>query len=210
MALEKERQLVNAEETYAKKLEELEVTYSRARDQEVSAVKMECELNKLREIEALRQSFDKERQVWYRDKEEWTIWKAAAQGEKDELLLQVAELKRERPSVSEEGSGGEHSSSSGSEEDGTTVPGSRGAEGGGEEVASSETALSSKGDTTTTSSLPITTSVHNYAHVLDYYHVYCTNHHVRFHNYTRVRGHDHVRVLKSVTKLHKLRWWPRL
>lgn len=114
VVLEKERQQV---ETYVKKLEELEVT---------CAVKLECELNKWWESKVLQQSFDKERQLWYRDKEEWTICKASAQGEKNELLLHIAEFKRGRPTVSKGGSGGEHSSFRGSEKDGRSVPGFRG------------------------------------------------------------------------------------
>ena len=80
--MEKTQQLEEAE----KKLDELEVTFAAKRDDQVAAVRMECVLDKLQDIEALRKNFDKERQAWYH--EEWTVWKTAAQGEKDELLLQ--------------------------------------------------------------------------------------------------------------------------
>ena len=89
----KKRQLAEAKETYEKSLGDAEVTFVKQRDEQVAAVEMECELDKLWDIEALRKNFDKERQLWYQEKEEWAVWKAAAQGEKDELL-QLSELKR--------------------------------------------------------------------------------------------------------------------
>jgi hypothetical protein len=98
------------------------VTLAAERDEQVAAVRMECELNKLRDIEALRKNFDKEREAWYREKEEWTAWKTAAQGEKDELLLQIDKLKKEKAHESESGAGSGHSSPSESEEDGGGVP----------------------------------------------------------------------------------------
>ena len=54
--VEKERQLAEAKETYEKSLGDAEVTFARQRDEQVAAVKMECELDKLRDIEALRKN----------------------------------------------------------------------------------------------------------------------------------------------------------
>ena len=85
-----------AEATFAKKLEETEVTVERRRSEEVVAVETECELRRLREAEALRQGFDRERRVWLSDKEDWTAWKETIRGEKETLLLRVAELEREK------------------------------------------------------------------------------------------------------------------
>ena len=56
------------------------MTFEGQRDAQVAAVKMECELDKLRDIEALRKNFGKERQLWYQEKGEWAVWKTAAQG----------------------------------------------------------------------------------------------------------------------------------
>ena len=56
--VEKERQLAEAE----KKLGEAEVTFAAKCDEQVTAVRMECELDKLWDIEALCKNFDKERQ----------------------------------------------------------------------------------------------------------------------------------------------------
>ena len=134
---EKERELTKAKEVYEERLGAAEVTFEGQRDVQVAAVKMECELDKLRDIEALRKNFDKERQLWYQEKEEWAVWKTAAQGEKDELLLQIAELKKEKAHVSESGSGSEHISSSESDEDKGGVPPTGETEGSGEVVVPS-------------------------------------------------------------------------
>ena len=56
---EKERQLAEAKETFEKHLGEVEVTFAGQHDEQVAAVRMECELDKLRDIEALRKNFDK-------------------------------------------------------------------------------------------------------------------------------------------------------
>ena len=89
-------------------------------------------------------------------KEEWAVWKTAAQGEKDELLLQIAELKKEKAHVSESGSGSEHISSSESDEDKGGVPPTGETEGSGEAVvlsgATTKT-LGSDGVTTTDASV---------------------------------------------------------
>ena len=89
------RRLEEAEATFAKKLEETEVTFERRRSEEVAAVEKECKLRRLREVEALRQGFDRERWVWLSEKEDWTAWKETIRGEKETLLLRVAELERE-------------------------------------------------------------------------------------------------------------------
>ena len=149
---EKERQLVELEATCKKRLEEAEVTLAR-HSEEVDAVREECELRRLREAEALRQSFDRERHLWLTEKEEWASLKEAMQGEKRKLLLRVEELEREKAP------GGEHSDSS-DEEGGATVPESVGTEGGGEGVATSVTACTPSvvgGVTTATSTAPVAT-----------------------------------------------------
>ena len=57
---ERERQLAETKT----KLDEAEGTFAAERDEQVAAVRLECELDKLRDIEALRKNFDKERQAW--------------------------------------------------------------------------------------------------------------------------------------------------
>ena len=56
---EKDRQLAGEKKAFEK---HLEVTLTRQHDEQVAAVKMECELHKLQDVEALQQNFDKERQ----------------------------------------------------------------------------------------------------------------------------------------------------
>ena len=150
---EKEHELAEAETVCARRLEEAEVTFEKRREDAVAAVKVECELLRLREMEALRQNSDRERQHWLSEKDEWASWKETVQGEKDELLGQIAELKRERSSV------GDRSASSG-EESGAGVSELRGTGGGEEGVVttgvSTETSPAS-GVTTSTTSAPIAT-----------------------------------------------------
>ena len=133
-----------------KKLDELEVTLAASRDEQVAAVRMECKLDKLRDIEALRKNFDKETQAWYREKE-WTAWKTAAQGEKHELLLQIDELKKEKAHESESGAGSGRSSPSEGEDDGggalTTVDAGSGG-GAARDGSATETPGSGRGSTT--------------------------------------------------------------
>ena len=105
-ALEKERQLVEledtcakrleeAEVTFAKKVEDAEVTFERRRSEDVAVVEKKFELRRLRKTEVLRLDLDRERRLWVSEKEEWTDWKAKMRGEK-KLLLRVAELEREK------------------------------------------------------------------------------------------------------------------
>ena len=149
---ERERQLAETKT----KPDEAEVTFAAERDEQVAAVRLECELDKLRDIEALRKNFDKERQAWYHEKEEWTTWKTAAQGEKDELLLQIDKLRKEKAHESGSGTGSGHSSPSESEEDGGGVPakeGTRSSEGeAGRDKSATETP-GSGGDSTTSPSV---------------------------------------------------------
>ena len=142
---EKDRQLAEAKAAYEKGLREAEVTFATQRDEQMAAVKLECELDKLRDIEALRKKFDKEKQLWHQEKEEWAVWKTAAQSEKDELMLKIGELKKEKAHVSESGSGSERSSSSESDEDKGGVPASGDKEGSGEGRVPGESAAGAPG-----------------------------------------------------------------
>ena len=90
-----QEQLDAAKVTFEDKLEQAE----KRREDEVTMIRMEVELKSLRELENLRQQFDKEREQWRkekeRDAEQVAEWKTVIQGERENLLKRVKELEEQ-------------------------------------------------------------------------------------------------------------------
>ena len=118
VAVEKERQLSEVQEAFKQKFSDAEVTLTARCEERETAVRQECELERLRAIEALRQQIDKERERWYEERREWKDWKAAAEGEKQELLLMIREFRERGTAPGVSGGGCAPSSPSSSSEEG--------------------------------------------------------------------------------------------
>ena len=121
-ATEKEKRLSEIEGDYSQRFRDAEETAAARYDERERALRQECELEKLRALEALRKQVDTERERWYEERLKWDEWRKEAEGEKRELLLTIKGLSERGATTEKERSPSSRSSSSSEGESSEGVP----------------------------------------------------------------------------------------